>query len=86
MIHKRESCGHLPRPIGAPWNRSSAFSPEVLATLNTATNMAVQNAIQIFEREIDNASLSAEQYAEAIQMLAQGAADGIAEFAESLKK
>jgi len=80
MIHKRESAGHLPRPIGAPWNRSSTWSPEVLARLNTATNLALQSVIETFNRSFDTARLSDEQRAEAYQLLADGVTDGIAKF------
>jgi len=68
------------------WNRSSAFSPEIIGALNTATNMAVQSAIQTFDHAFDTASLTEEQRADAYRLLAEGVAEGIDEFAEKLKR
>jgi hypothetical protein len=67
------------------WNRSSAWSPEVLAKLTTATNMAAQSAIQTFESTFDSGSLTAEQRTAAIQLLANGVTDGMKKFEESLR-
>jgi hypothetical protein len=68
------------------WNRSSAFSPETIAIINTATAKAVQDAIHIFESALGDVTLSDEERAAAILMLARGVTDGIAEFVETLKK
>jgi len=67
------------------WNRSSAFSPEQLGILNSLTSAAIQDAIARFEKAIDGFSLSEEQRAEAIQMLAAGVTDGMTHFVERLK-
>jgi hypothetical protein len=66
------------------WNRSSAFSPEVVAALNTAIEQAVSAALEILSSILT--SLTDSQRAEAIQLIAQGATDGVAAFAESLKQ
>jgi hypothetical protein len=71
--------------IYKPWNRSSTWSPEVLARLTTATNMAVQSVIETFNSSFDTASLSDEQRAEAYQLLVAGVTDGIAKFEEDLR-
>jgi len=68
--------------INKEWNRSSAHTPEVLAILTTATNMAIQNAIET----VDMVGFTDEQKAEAFQLIARGVTDGIAEFAERLKR
>jgi hypothetical protein len=85
MINKRTSAGHLPRPANAPWNRSSAFSPEAIAVINTATANAVESAIQMINRALGEASLTDGQRAEAIQRLVAGVTEGIAKAVESLK-
>jgi len=68
------------------WNRSSAFSPETIAIINTATAKAVLDAIQIFESALGDVALTEEQRTEAIQLLVAGVTDGIAKFVETLKK
>jgi hypothetical protein len=68
------------------WNRSSAFSLETIAIINTATAKAVQDAIHIFESALGDVALTDEQHADAILMLARGVTDGIAKFVETLKK
>jgi hypothetical protein len=85
MIHKRESAGHLPRPIGAPWNRSSAWSPEVLARLIAATNIAVEGVMERFNSTFDMASFTEEERAAAYRLLCDGVTEGIAKFEESLR-
>jgi hypothetical protein len=85
MINKRASAGHLPRPIGAAWNRSSAWSCEVTARLTTATNMAIQNVIEAFNSTFDVASFTDEQRAEAYRLLINGVTDGMAEFEKRLR-
>jgi hypothetical protein len=83
---KRPSAGHLPRAQGAPWNRSSALSPEVIAIINTATANAVDSAIRHFDHELGDVSLTDEQRGETIQRLVAGVTEGIAKAVESLKK
>jgi len=67
--------------INKTWNRSSAWSPEVLARLIAATNRAIKNAIETADKE----TFTDEQRAEAIQLLCDGVTDGLAQFAESLQ-
>lgn len=69
---------------GTTWNRSSAFSPEVLATLNSATERAFKNTFAALEEFLN--TLSKKQRAEAIRLIAQRVVEGINAFAESLKK
>jgi len=67
--------------IYKPWNRSSAWSPEVLARLIAATNQAIQKVLDNF----DTASLTAEERAAAYRLLCTDVTDGIAKFEESLR-
>ena len=67
------------------WNRSSAFSPEVLAILTAATYAAVESAIQNFTRAVDFDSLTPEQQLEAVQLLANGVTTEFAAHVEKLK-
>jgi len=71
--------------IYKPWNRSSAWSPEVLARLNTATSQAVLRAIEVFKGAVDMASFTEEERAEAYRLLCDGVTDGMAKFEESLR-
>ena len=68
------------------WDRSSAFTPEVLGALNGAITKGVEHAKQLFARATEGLNLSEEQKQEAVVPLAQGVSNGIAEFAETLKK
>ena len=86
MSNKRPSAGHIPRPIGAPWNRNSAFSPEQLGALNLAITQGVEHANRLFTEATKDWNLSEEQKQEAIVLLAEGVSNGIAEFSETLKK
>jgi hypothetical protein len=69
-----------------PWNRSSAFSPETLAILTNLISQGVPRAIAIFDKEPYAASLTYDERADAIQMIAQGISDGVTEFSETLKR
>jgi hypothetical protein len=73
------------KTFGKHWNRSSAFSPEVLAVITTATSTAVSRAVEIFEGAVDVATLSDEQRAEAIKLLANGVTEGISKAVEKFK-
>jgi hypothetical protein len=71
--------------MSTPWNRSSAFSPEQLAVITTATSLAIQNAIRIFEGTVDVSTLSDAQRDEAIRLVAEGVTAEIAKFIEHFK-
>jgi hypothetical protein len=85
MNAKKPSAGRIERPSYAPWNRSSAFSPEILGILTSITAYAVQDAIARFERAVDVSLLTEEQRAEATQMLIAGVTERMAQFTERLK-
>ena len=68
------------------WNRSSAHTPEILGALNDAIRQGVEHANQLFTQATKDLNLSEEQKQEAIVLLAEGVSNGIAEFAEGLKR
>jgi hypothetical protein len=70
---------------GQKWNRSSAFDPTTLGILNSMTAQAIQSAIARFEQAIDVSTLTEKQRAEAIEMLAAGVTDRMAQSIERLK-
>ena len=67
------------------WNRSSAFSPEVLAALIAILTKAVQDTTKSFAVELDKLDISAEDRTELIHRLAEGVASGSADIIEKWK-
>lgn len=68
------------------WNRSSAFTPEVLGIVTEVMTSAVQNAIAKFDHALGDLSLTDEQKVAAYALLANGVTEGIALAVEDLKK
>jgi hypothetical protein len=67
------------------WNRSSAFSPKILAILTGAITASIQIAIENFTRAADFESLTPEQQVEAGQLLANSVTTEFAAYVERLK-
>jgi hypothetical protein len=67
------------------WNRSSSWSPAVIALLNTAVVQAVERAISTFDNATVNAALTDDEKAEAVKLISQGCTNGIAEFEKTLR-
>jgi hypothetical protein len=67
------------------WNRSSAWSPKVLAIFTESINAAVQKALHAFESEFDMLNLTKEQRDEAILLLCNGVTDTFQNFEKSLR-
>jgi hypothetical protein len=61
------------------WNRSSTFTPEVLAALIAIITKAVQDTTKSFAVELDKLDISAEDRQELIHLLAAGIAAGSAD-------
>ena len=71
--------------IDKTWNRSSSWSPEVLARLTTATNLSIQSVIEIFNRTFDATTFTDEQRAEVYLLLAEGVTVEMAKFEVNLR-
>jgi len=61
------------------WDRSSAFTPEVLAKLIAVITQAVQDTTKSFAVELDKLDISAEDRQELIHVLGEGIASGSAD-------
>lgn len=68
---------------GKKWNRSSAFSAEILGALNVAKENALQSAIKNLEGTL--ASLPEEHRRAMFELIIKTVSDEIEKFAESLK-
>lgn len=58
-------------------NRSFAFSPEELAAILGAIEEGTQRAIEIFNADPANVTLTDDQRADAVPLLAEGVAAGV---------
>ncbi len=67
------------------WNRSSAFSPEVLAKIIEITSKAVQKTAVALATKMDKMDLSDEERAEAIHIVTEGISKGIHDALEQWK-
>jgi hypothetical protein len=67
------------------WNRSSAWSPEQLAELNTIQTKAVTDAVDLFDRASADLGLTAEERQAGTAEIASQVSSQIAEKIESLK-
>ena len=83
IIYK--SAGHVPRLPSEPWNRSSAWSGEFIARLNTATTAAIQSALKSFDELTAAANLTHAEKTEAYQFLMNDVLTEMQKFEESLR-
>jgi hypothetical protein len=68
------------------WNRSSAFSPEILARLTAATNRSIEKGLRILKTAPDFAYMSARQRNKAIKIVCDGVSKEVEKFADQLRK
>ena len=68
------------------WGRSSAFSVDILARLNTATSQAIEASVRILTNDPRFSYMSAKQRTKAILLLVSGVTKEIEKFAETLRQ
>jgi hypothetical protein len=68
------------------WGRSSAFSPEIMARLNTVTSQAIEKGLRILKTDPNFAYMSARQRNKAIKIVCDGVPKEVEKFAQTLRQ